>query len=107
MEQNSEIFDDFDSTRQIGEKDSFICELIRNDSVVDFIQYVNQKNIPLTSQISPSIFGTHQLLLKITNKTLIQYSAFYKSIQFFQYLKMNNVELSPSLWLYSIHSKKP
>lgn len=31
--------------------------------------------------------------------------AFFVSIQIFKYLKMNNVELKPSIWSYSIHGK--
>ena len=41
--------------------------------------------------------------MKNKNTTLIEYSAFYGSIQIFNFLRMNNVELSPSLWLYAIH----
>ena len=53
----------------------------------------------------PSIFETNSLLINKKNITLIEYSAFFGSIQIFRYLLMNNVELTPSLWLYSIHSK--
>ena len=35
---------------------------------------------------------------------MIEYSAFFGSIQIFKYLLMNNVELTSSLWLYAIHS---
>ena len=74
-------------------------------SVEDFISYINRKNIPLYSEIAPSIFETNSFLIDNKNTTLIEYSAFFGSIQIFQYLLMNNVELTPSLWLYSIHSK--
>ena len=36
---------------------------------------------------------------------LIEYAAFYGSIQIYQYLRLNNVELTPELWLYAIHGK--
>ena len=46
-----------------------------------------------------------QIYLKlIKNPTLFEYSTFYESIQIFQYLKTNQVKLTPSLWLYVIHS---
>lgn len=37
------------------------------------------------------------------NPTIIEYSSFYGSIQIFTYLHQNHIELTPSLWLYSIH----
>lgn len=39
------------------------------------------------------------------NPTLIEYTTFCESIQFFQYLRLNNVEFNPSLWNYAIHSR--
>ena len=99
-------FDDFDKKRKIGENDSYICLLIRNDMVVEFISYVNRANIQVSSmKIKPSIFETNSVLLKFEETTLIEYAAFFGSIQIFQYLRMSNVELTPSLWIYAIHSR--
>ena len=53
----------------------------------------------------PSIFETNYLLLKNKKTTLIEYSAFFGAIQIFRYLIQNKVELTPSLWLYAIHSQ--
>ena len=39
--------------------------------------------------------------------TLIEYSAFFGSIQIFKYLFLDEVELIPPLWFYSIHGKDP
>ena len=36
--------------------------------------------------------------------TIIEYASFFGSIQIFQYLFMNNVKLTDSVWLYGIHS---
>ena len=102
---NPNMFENFDMKRQEGENDSYICSLIRQDSVEDFIAHVNRANYSLSSKISPSIFETNNFLLEKKNTTLNEYSAFYGSIQIFQYLKMNKVKLTPSLWLYAIHSK--
>ncbi|KAK8889028.1 hypothetical protein M9Y10_033771 [Tritrichomonas musculus] len=66
---------------------------------------MNQANISTNAVISTSIFETNSFLLKNKNTTLIEYAAFYGSIQIFQYLQNNNAELTPSLWLYAIHSK--
>ena len=39
--------------------------------------------------------------------TLIEYAAFYGSIQIFQYLYSKNVKITGKIWLYVIHSDKP
>lgn len=36
-----EVTEDFDEKRKIGENDDYICTLIRNDSIDEFISYVN------------------------------------------------------------------
>ena len=44
----------------------------------------------------------------IENKpSLIEYSAFFGSIQIFKYLYLNGCNLTPSLWIYSIHGNDP
>ncbi|KAK8899094.1 hypothetical protein M9Y10_001395 [Tritrichomonas musculus] len=104
---NSQIFENFEINRQNGENESFICSLIRDDSVEEFISYVNRTNISFSSQIKTSIFETNSFLLKKKEPTLIEYAAFYGSIQIFQYLRLNNAKLMPSLWLYAIHGRNP
>ena len=39
--------------------------------------------------------------------TLIEYAAFFGSIQIFKYLVKNGVELYPSLWNFAIHGNNP
>ena len=102
---NSNIFDHFDEKRHEGENDSFICSLIRSDSIEKFIEYVHQKNISLKSEVKSSIFETNSFLNLNKNTTLIEYAAFFGSIQIFNYLMKNEVNLDSSLWLYSIHSR--
>ena len=55
--------------------------------------------------INPSIFETNSFLLKNQEVSLIEYAAFFGSVQIFQYLKINNVKLNSSLIIYGIHSK--
>ena len=99
------IQENFDENRKIGENDSYLCSIIRNDSCDEFIVYVNQTNLSLNMTIiNPSIFETNLFLLD-KKPTLIEYASFYGSIQIFKYLLLNNVELSSSLWLYSIHGQ--
>ena len=94
---------DFDKKCKNSENDSYICTLIRNDSIEKFVSFVNHSNLQL-SIIQYSIFEKNQFLILNKNTSLIEYAAFFGSIQIFQYLRMNDVELSPSLWLYEIHS---
>ena len=105
LEYGPNIFSNFDEKRKNGENDSYICTLIRNDSVKDFISHINKLNISLSSILLPSLFETNSFLIKNKETSLIEYSAFFGSIQIFQYLRLSNVELKPSLWLYAIHSK--
>ena len=39
--------------------------------------------------------------------TLIECAAFYGSIQIFNFLRLNNIALEQSLWLYAIHGNDP
>ena len=105
IKNNPNFFDNYEEKRQEGENDSYICSLIRQDSIEEFISYVNRMNYSLSSQITPSIFETNSFLINNEKTTLIEYSAFFGSIQIFQYLLLNKIDLKPSLWLYSIHSK--
>ena len=105
----NEQFDDienFEIQRQKLENESYVCSLIRNDSIVEFVKYVNQKNFNLSSQVTPSLFETNQFLID-QKPTLIEYAAFFGSIQIFDFLQLNNVALNPCLWEYAIHSNNP
>lgn len=98
-------FELFEINRKNGENDKYICKLIKDDAVEEFISYVNQANYHLSSEIQPSIFETNSFLLETKNTNLLEYCAFHGSIQIFKYLIMNNVKPTPSLWLYSIHGQ--
>ena len=87
----------FEEKCRIGENDTYICTLIRQDSVEEFISYVNRTNTSLSSQIQPSIFETNSFLIR-KNPTLIEYAGFFGSIQIIQYLKYSRVSLTESLW---------
>ena len=80
----------------IGENDNYICELIRNDSIEDFVTYVNQQCIDLTNYfIKKSIFETNYVLQNNTI-TLIEYAFFFGSLQIIKYLMLNRCELTYS-----------
>lgn len=87
----------FKRLREQGENDQEVCELIRNDSLNDFLSHSND-------DISNSIFETNMYLIK--NKTsLIDYSAFFGSVEIFKYLLSNNDQITPELWFYAIHGQ--
>ena len=101
--QISHELENFQDKRKEGENDSYLCSLIRNDSIKEFIILINKTNIKLNCTINPSLFETNPYLLD-KNPSLIEYSAFYGSIQIFKYLINNKVTLTSSLWFYAIHS---
>ena len=45
----------YEENRKIGENESFICQLIRNDSIDEFISYFNKNEISVNSIIPDSI----------------------------------------------------
>lgn len=101
-----ELPEDFEEKRRKGENESYICELIRDDSVIDFVTYINKTNLSISTMIKPSIYETNSLLIKET-PSLIEYAAFFGSFQIFQYLFRNSAEMNQSLWKYAIHGKNP
>ena len=96
--------DEFNKKREKGENDNYLCSLIQNDLVVDFITYLEKTNISPSSTIQSSIFETNLFLMK-ENPTLIEYSAFKGSIQIFKYLYQNNAKITTSIWSYAIHGR--
>ena len=104
--ESSNIFENYDLKRQEGENDSFIYLFNDTKRFNWCIQFIVAYNCySLSRQITPSIFETNSFLIERKNTTLIEYSAFFGSIQIFKYLMMNEVELTESLWLYAVHSK--
>ena len=96
----------YEEKRKTGENDSYICDLIRNDSVEEFISHINLMKISLDCLIQPSIFETNTFLYD-KQPTIIEYALFHGSGQIFRYLAMSGANLTSSLWLYVIHSKIP
>lgn len=106
--------EEFIQNRMVGENDSYVCKLIREDSVEEFIKYINQKNLSLSSQITLSIFDTNSIFIENLyslintrdheNPTIIEYAFYFGSIQIVKYLIFEGVELTSSLWPYAIHS---
>ena len=59
----------------------------------------------LNNYIKKSIFETNQLLTCDKEISLIEYASFYGSNDVIKYMQMKGVELTPSMWIYAIHSK--
>ena len=98
----------FDEIREEGENHNYLCKLIRNDSVEEFIIYINKQNLsPKKTKIELTIFETNSFLIDKKDISLIEYAMFFGSIQIVKYLQLNDVDLNPSLWLYAIHSNNP
>ena len=113
LEKNPE---DFNNKRKIGENDSYICQLIRNDDIDGFITYINKNNQSLKSFIPHSIFETNSFLTSSEEKPkkrygirteLIEYAAFFGSIQIFRYMFLNKVKLTNYVWCFAIHGGHP
>lgn len=92
----------FDENRKNGENTDEIAILIRKDQIDEFITYVKKNNYNLNSY-TYSIFETNSFLLK-NYVSLIEYAAFFGSTQVFKYLHENGAKLTPSIWMYAIHS---
>ena len=65
---------------------------------------LKKKKISPLSTIPSSIYETNSFLFN-KNPTLIEYSAFYGSIQIFKYLHNKKAELNTSIWPYAIHGR--
>ena len=62
--------------RENGENESYVCKLIREDSVVQFISYTNQANYSLFKTFRNSIYETNEFLIR-KDVTLLEYAAFF------------------------------
>lgn len=95
---------DFEDKRKKGVNDFDVCKQIQNDEIDEFIKSMNSCE---SIKIEPSIFETNPLLIQNEDVSMIEYAAFYGSINIFKYLITTSNELKPSLFLYAIHSNNP
>ena len=98
-----EIPDNFFELRKKGENESFLCELIREDDIKNFIVHVNKNSISLNAKIHFSTYETNLFLFR-DDIELIEYAAFFGSNQILSFCKSEGVELKSSLWKFAIHS---
>ena len=100
---NKELPENFYELRKEGENDSYICKLIREDSIKDFISYFDKNDISCNAPIKPSIFETNQFLIKKKSIKIIEYAAFFGSNQIFKFLQSKEAKFKPTLLLEAIH----
>ena len=100
-----EIPEDFEEKRRKGENDTKICEIIREDSIEEFIEYFEQNKFHIFDTIQSSIFETNSFLLN-KETTLIEYAAFFSSEKILKFLISEYNSIKPSIWLYAIHGNK-
>ena len=92
----------FEELRKRGENEELISQLIREDSIENFIIYANRVRFSFSLKLESSIFETnYSLLHKPTS--LIEYAAFFGSFQILKFLFHNQAECSPQLWLFAVH----
>ncbi|KAK8840863.1 hypothetical protein M9Y10_027690 [Tritrichomonas musculus] len=94
--------EDFNQKRIIGENDYYIAELIRNDSIEEYISYSKKDEIMWCNRVPSSIFETNIFLYK-KFLSIIEYAAFFGSTQIFKYMYLNGEKLTQDLWLYAVH----
>lgn len=94
-ELKKELPEKFYEKRRIGERDSYLSEIIRKDDVAEFTIYTNQKCLSLQSYVEESIFETNCLNKNIT---FIEYAAYYGSIGIIKNIRLKGVDFPKGIW---------
>lgn len=101
------IPDNYDEMAKKNENEDYVCELIRKDSIEDFIIFVNKNDYSLNNTIKQSVNETNSFLIKRLFVKLIEYASFFGSTQIFKYLIANGAVATPSIWEFGVHSDNP
>lgn len=92
------------SSRLLNKKMKMM-KMIDSYLIISTVIYVTQTDISLSNaKIKKSIYETNQTFI-YKDPTLIEYVAYYGSIKIFNFLRMKNAKLAPSLWIYAIHGR--
>lgn len=105
LNQNSDIFTNFDEKRRRGENDNEIFTLIRNDSITEFISYLNKTETPPEKIFKNSIFETNSYLVRQSDVQFSTYSVYFGSLKILTYLLEKQVKLTKDEMFPAIHSK--
>lgn len=94
--------DNFEEKRNKGENESYVCELIRKDSLQKFVECLAIGNMTYDTKIKKSIFETNYFLAN-TETTLLEYAVSCGSIHISIYLLSKAKSFSNYFWFYLIH----
>lgn len=98
--------EEFKKKRKVGHSEWEVARIIRNDSIDEFQNFFSQSNMNLTEKVPPTIFESDEVVnSKFTPMpTLIEYAAFFNSVNIFKFLWMNlqSMVTSPNLPKYAI-----
>ena len=113
LDKNCEVYldsqtqEDIKEQRKVEYADNYILQLVQTDLIDEFISYINKTNFKLNDEIKKSLLETNIFLSNINSLKLIDYAAFFGSVQIFKYLISRNCEMTPKLMLFAIHGRKP
>lgn len=97
---------DFNECQNIGENPAPIAQAIRIDSV-DQLDQLTKNNVSKYFEIKgTSMYESNSFLSKNKqNNILINYAAFFGSVQVFKHMLEKSAKLTPITWLYAIHGR--
>lgn len=106
--EKSMTVEEFKEKRRIGHDHCVLSQLIRDDDIVNFQKYISNTNYDIKSKISSSVFESNTFLNQ--SPSLIEYSAFFGSINIFKFLLLqlektdyfNETKIIIKLYQYSI-----
>lgn len=96
--------EEFEKKIRDGENDELLQEYIRKDEIEQFVTLLTQKAVNVNHIINRSQFESHSYL-NDNSVSLIEYAAFFGSIQIFHNLKYSDAKLSQNLWPTVIHGR--
>lgn len=95
---NDQIDIEKDKLRHEGMHENTLCQLIRSDDLIEFQHVLSISSVNINSCVTFSLFEISSInndYLRMPR--LIEYAAFYGSIQIFKYLVLNDAEITSRL----------
>lgn len=90
----SELDKDYDQLRQSGMNTNNVAQMIQNDDIVQFQDFISHTNTNVNSTVPRSIYETNRFLLQERfAPTYIEYAAFCGSMKIFKYLLLNKARI--------------
>ena len=105
--ENVQLPENFYENRKKGEMDGQIFEIIRNDSIDEFIVYINKYNYKIDDRFKVSFYETISFLVDEYWISIIDYALIYGAIQIVKYLLLNHISFDKNSWICAIHGNNP